>query len=226
MTTNETEVAARTRPAGGKSYVILISGRGSNMRALIDAQLPGHCAAVISNRPDAEGLAWAEARGVPTLVVDHKAYASREDFDLALAETIERCAPDLVLLAGFMRVLGQAFVLRFNGRLINIHPSLLPAFPGLHTHRAALAAGVRIHGCTVHFVTPSLDCGPIVTQAAVPVCPDDSEKTLAARVLELEHVVYAQAARWFLEGRLDVANGRVLLAGVANYDGALLVPQG
>ncbi len=209
-----------------KTYVILISGRGSNMQALIAAKLPGRCAAVISNRPDADGLAWAAARGVPTAVVDHKAYASREAFDAALAAEIERHAPDLVLLAGFMRVLGQAFVERFDGRMLNIHPSLLPSFPGLHTHRSALAAGVRIHGCTVHFVTPSLDCGPIVIQAAVPVQPDDSEEALASRVLAQEHVVYAQAAAWFLEGRIVIDAGRVRLAGDAGYAGALRVPQG
>lgn len=209
-----------------KSYVILISGRGSNMQALIDAQLPGRCAAVIANRPDAAGLAWAAARGVPTAVVDHKAYATRDAFDAALAAEIERHAPDLVLLAGFMRVLGQAFVERFNGRMLNIHPSLLPAFPGLHTHAAALASGVRIHGCTVHFVTPALDCGPIVVQAAVPVLPDDTEAALAARVLAQEHCVYAQAARWFLDDRLTVEHGQVRLrdaaAGAAQ---ALRVPQ-
>jgi len=226
MTTNTHAAATRPDAAKDKSYVILISGRGSNMQALIDAKLPGRCAAVIANRPDAAGLAWAAAQSVPTLVVDHKAYASREEFDVALAAAIERHAPDLVLLAGFMRVLGQAFVLRFNGRLLNIHPSLLPAYPGLHTHRAALAADAKIHGCTVHFVTPALDCGPIVAQAAVPVRPDDSEETLAARVLAQEHIVYAQAARWFLEGRLAVADGRVRLDGAAAYDGALIVPQG
>ncbi len=208
-----------------KSYVILISGRGSNMQALIDAKLPGRCAAVIANRPDAAGLAWAAARGVPTAVVDHKAFASREAFDQALADEIERHAPDLVLLAGFMRVLGADFVARFNGRLLNIHPSLLPVFPGLHTHRSALETGVRIHGCTVHFVTPSLDCGPIAVQAAVPVLPGDTEATLAGRLLVQEHIVYPQAARWFLEGRLTIDGNRVSLAGDAACDGALRVPQ-
>ncbi|MDP1957201.1 MAG: phosphoribosylglycinamide formyltransferase, partial [Rhodocyclaceae bacterium] len=152
-----------------KRYVILISGRGSNMQSLIDARLPGVCSAVISNRPDAAGLAWAAARGVPTVVVDHKTFASRDDFDAALAAEIDRRGADLVLLAGFMRVLTEPFVQRFEGRLVNIHPSLLPAFPGLHTHEAALQTGVRVHGCTVHFVTPALDCGPIIVQAAVPV---------------------------------------------------------
>jgi len=209
-----------------QTYVILISGRGSNMQSLIDAKLPGRCAAVIGNRPDAAGLAWAAARGVPTAVVDHKAYAGREAFDRALGDEIERHQPALVLLAGFMRVLGNAFVERFAGRMLNIHPSLLPSFPGLHTHAAALTAGVRIHGCTVHFVTPSLDCGPIVVQAAVPVLPDDDESTLAARVLTQEHIVYADAARWFLDGRLSVADGRVRLADARDAADALRVPQG
>ncbi|HEX8962472.1 MAG TPA: phosphoribosylglycinamide formyltransferase [Rhodocyclaceae bacterium] len=208
-----------------KSYVILISGRGSNMQALIEARLPGRCAAVISNRPDAAGLAWAEARGVPTTVVDHKAYASRDAFDEALAAEIERHRPDLVLLAGFMRVLGQDFVTRFDGRLLNIHPSLLPAFPGLRTHASALAADVKIHGCTVHFVTPALDCGPIVIQAAVPVLPGDTEAALAARVLAQEHVVYPLAARWFLEGRIGIVDGHVRLAGSRDSEEVLRVPQ-
>jgi phosphoribosylglycinamide formyltransferase-1 len=208
-----------------KSYVILISGRGSNMEALIEAKLPGRCAAVISNRPDATGLAWARARGVPAVAVDHKAYASREEFDAALAAEIERHAPDLVLLAGFMRVLGQDFVTRFDGRMLNIHPSLLPAFPGLRTHVAALAADVKIHGCTVHFVTPALDCGPIVAQAAVPVLPGDTEADLAARVLAQEHLLYPQAARWFLEGRLRVVDGHATLAGASVGADALCVPR-
>ncbi len=207
-----------------KTYVILISGRGSNMQALIDAGLPGRCAAVISNRPDAAGLAWAQERGVATAVVDHKHFPTRDAFDQALTAEIERHAPDLVLLAGFMRVLGQDFVTRFNGRLLNIHPSLLPSFPGLHTHAAALAADVKIHGCTVHFVTPALDCGPIVAQAAVPVLPGDTEADLAARVLVQEHLIYPQAARWFLDGRIGIVDGHVRLAGIAGGEGALRVP--
>jgi phosphoribosylglycinamide formyltransferase-1 len=208
-----------------KNYVVLISGRGSNMQALLEADLPGRCTAVISNRPEAAGLAWAAARGVPTAVVDHKAYASRAEFDAALAAEIERHEADLVLLAGFMRVLGEEFVARFEGRLLNIHPSLLPVFPGLHTHAAALAAGVRIHGCTVHFVTSALDGGPIVVQAAVPVFDGDSEAQLAERVLVQEHLVYPAAARWFLEGRLTVAGGRARLAGEARSEQALRAPQ-
>lgn len=193
-----------------KHYVILISGRGSNMQALIDARLPGVCSAVISNRPAATGLAWAAARGVPTAVVDHKAFATRADFDTALAAEIERRGADLVLLAGFMRVLTEPFVRQFEGRLVNIHPSLLPSFPGLHTHEAALQTGVRVHGCTVHFVTPSLDCGPIIVQAVVPVLTDDTADTLAARVLAQEHIIYPQAARGILEGRCRLAAGRVV----------------
>ncbi|MDP1606870.1 MAG: phosphoribosylglycinamide formyltransferase [Rhodocyclaceae bacterium] len=193
-----------------KRYVILISGRGSNMQSLIDARLPGVCSAVISNRPDAAGLAWAAARGVPTVVVDHKTFASRDDFDAALAAEIDRRGADLVLLAGFMRVLTEPFVQRFEGRLVNIHPSLLPAFPGLHTHEAALQTGVRVHGCTVHFVTPALDCGPIIVQAAVPVLASDTADTLATRVLAQEHMVYPQAARGILEERCRLEGGRVI----------------
>ncbi|NWG31974.1 MAG: phosphoribosylglycinamide formyltransferase [Rhodocyclaceae bacterium] len=198
-----------------KRYVILISGRGSNMQALIEAQLPGQCVAVISNRPEAAGLAWAAGRGVPTRVVDHRQYPSREAFDAALAEEIERLGGELVLLAGFMRILTEGFVRRFSGRLINIHPSLLPAFPGLRTHEAALATGVRVHGCTVHFVTPALDCGPIIIQAAVPVLAADTSESLAARVLAQEHIIYPQAARAVLEGRCRLADGRVVWEGDA-----------
>jgi len=208
-----------------KSYVILISGRGSNMRSLLEADLPGRCAAVISNRPDAAGLDYARERGVATAVVDHKAFAGREAFDAALAAEIDRHAPDLVLLAGFMRVLGDPFVARYAGRMLNIHPSLLPAFPGLNTHAAALQLGVRIHGCTVHFVTPSLDAGPIVIQAAVAVLPGDDPARLAARVLEQEHLIYPQAARWFLEGRLRLADGRVELDDDPARPAALRVPD-
>ena len=170
-----------------KRIVILISGRGSNMEAIVQRATeegwPAQVAAVVSNRADAAGLAFASARGIATEVVDHKAFASREAFDAALAEAIDRHAPDLVLLAGFMRVLGEAFVRRYEGRMLNIHPSLLPAFPGLHTHRRALEAGCKAVGATVHFVTPQLDHGPIVMQSVVPVRSGDDEGTLAARVL-------------------------------------------
>ena len=164
-----------------KKYVILISGRGSNMEVLLNANLPGECAAVISNRPDASGLVFARNRGIYTAVIDHRQYQDRGDFDMALAEAIERHAPDLLLLAGFMRVLGNAFIERFADCMLNIHPSLLPAFAGLHTHREAMASGTKIHGCTVHFVTPTLDNGPIVIQAAVPVLDADDEESLRAR---------------------------------------------
>ena len=209
-----------------KNLVILISGRGSNLRALLEAGLPARAAAVISDRPGAAGLDIARNHGVPAGVLDHREYGSREAFDAALAGEIDRHTPDLVLLAGFMRVLSDAFVRRYEGRMLNIHPSLLPAFPGLHTHRRALQAGVRIHGCTVHFVTAALDSGPIVIQAAVPVLDGDDEDVLAARVLAQEHRIYPQAARWFLEGRLSlVPEGIVRVAGSAPQANALLVPE-
>lgn len=207
-----------------KRYVILISGRGTNMEAMLAADLPGQCAAVISNRPGASGLAYAAERGVATAVVDHQDYPDRAAFDAALAAAIDCHAPDLVVLAGFMRVLGDAFVRRYEGRMINIHPSLLPSFPGLKTHEAALAAGVRLHGATVHFVTAALDCGPIIIQAAVPVLAGDTAGTLAARVLEQEHVIYPQAVRWFLEERLRLSDGRILLDGEKAVSSVLLVP--
>jgi phosphoribosylglycinamide formyltransferase-1 len=191
--------------------VVLISGRGSNMQALLDAGVP--VSAVISNRAEAEGLAIAEARGIATRVVDHRGRAAREDFDAALAAEIERFAPRLVALAGFMRVLTPGFVGRYRERVLNIHPSLLPAFPGLHTHERALAAGVKVHGCTVHFVTAELDHGPIVAQAVVPVRSGDDAAALAARVLKQEHVIYPRAVRWFLEGRLALADGIVRVRG-------------
>ena len=204
-----------------KSIVILVSGRGSNMQAIVDAAIPGaHIAAIISNRPDAGALGFAAERGIASAVVDHKAYPDRTAFDAALADCIDRFQPDLLVLAGFMRVLTDDFVRRYAGRLINIHPSLLPSFPGLHTHRRALEAGVRVHGATVHFVTPTLDCGPIIVQAVVPVLAGDNEALLGARVLEQEHRIYPQAVRWFVDGRLSVdGQGRVHLAG--EYDHAV-----
>jgi phosphoribosylglycinamide formyltransferase-1 len=183
-----------------KRIVVLISGRGSNMEALLDAKLHGTIAAVISNNPAAAGLAVARARGVACAVVDHRAFSERRAFDDALATEVDRHEPHLVVLAGFMRVLTEPFVRRYRGRMLNIHPSLLPAFPGLDTHRRALAAGVRIHGCTVHFVTAHVDHGPIVIQAAVPVARGDTEALLAARVLRQEHRIYPQAVRWYCEG--------------------------
>ena len=196
-----------------KSIVILISGRGSNMEALLDARLPARVAAVISNNPQAKGLAAAQLRGVGTAVVDHRAFADRAAFDAALAAEIDRHRPDLVVLAGFMRVLTGPFIERFRGRLMNIHPSLLPAFPGLDTHRRALAAGAKTHGCTVHFVTPVVDDGPVIDQATVPVLPGDTEAELAARVLKEEHRIYPRAVRGFLEGRIRLAaDGTVAVA--------------
>ncbi|MCZ7563698.1 MAG: phosphoribosylglycinamide formyltransferase [Burkholderiales bacterium] len=191
--------------------VVLISGRGSNLRSIVEAGLP--VAAVIANQADAAGLTFARGRGVPTEVLEHRAFDSREAFDEALAAVVDRHAPRLVALAGFMRVLTAPFVVRYAGRLMNIHPSLLPAFPGLHTHTAALAAGVKVHGATVHFVTPELDRGPIVIQAAVPVLPGDDADRLAARVLAQEHVIYPRAIEWFLAGRLAVSGGTVTVTG-------------
>mgnify|MGYP001178181593 FL=1 len=209
-----------------KSIVILVSGRGSNMEAIVRAAIPGaRIAAVISNRPDAQGLAFAAAHGIATAVVDHRAHADRVAFDAALAEAIDAHAPDLVVLAGFMRILTDGFVRRYAGRLLNIHPSLLPSFTGLHTHRRALAAGVRVHGATVHFVTDQLDCGPVVIQAVVPVHADDDEAALAARVLAQEHRIYPQAVRWFVEERISIgADGRVRVAGEADPGPGWTVP--
>jgi phosphoribosylglycinamide formyltransferase-1 len=185
--------------------VVLISGRGSNMQALVDAGVP--VSAVVSNRGDAQGLEFAEGRGIATAVVEHGSFGERESFEAELGRAIERFSPRLVALAGFMRVLTPGFVSRYRERMLNIHPSLLPAFPGLHTHERALEAGVKLHGCTVHFVTAELDAGPIVIQAAVPVRAADTPQTLAARVLRQEHVIYPRAVRWFLDGRLVIQNG-------------------
>ncbi len=208
-----------------KKIVILISGRGSNMEAILNAHLPLHIAAVISNQPNALGLATAQSHAIPTAVVPHSAYASRGAFDSALAAEIDRHQPDVIVLAGFMRVLTEAFVTRYAGRMINIHPSLLPSFPGLHTHRRALEAGVRVHGCTVHFVTPGVDSGPIIMQAAVPVLAADDEDALAARVLAAEHRSYPQALRWICEDRVKLDdNGAVIYDGVAPAHGALIAP--
>jgi phosphoribosylglycinamide formyltransferase-1 len=208
-----------------KTLVILISGRGSNMEAVLDARLPARVAAVVSNNPAARGLEVAGKRGIATAVVDHRAFPDRAAFDAALTAEIDRHRPDLVVLAGFTRVLTPAFVEHYDGRIMNIHPSLLPAFPGLDTHRRALEAGVRIHGCTVHFVTPALDSGPIVVQAAVPVLAGDSEERLAARVLAQEHRIYPQAIRWYCEGRLRVGrDGAVTVDAARTQDGALTAP--
>jgi phosphoribosylglycinamide formyltransferase-1 len=198
--------------------VVLISGRGSNMEAIVRAcaaeAWTAQVVAVISSRPDAAGLAFAAAHGIDVVALDHKAYATRDAFDAALAQAIDVHLPDLVVLAGFMRVLGPEFVRRYAGRMMNVHPSLLPAFTGLHTHRRALAAGVKVAGATVHFVTADLDLGPIAAQAAVPVLPGDDERSLAERVLEREHVMLPRVVRWFVEGRLTIdAAGIVHVAG-------------
>ena len=203
-----------------KRVVILISGRGSNMEAIVQRCAaegwPAQVVAVLANRPDAKGLDFAAARGIATAVVDHRGFAARDEFDAALADCIDTFAPDLLVLAGFMRILGPAFVQRFEGRMLNIHPSLLPAFPGLHTHRRALQAGCKAVGATVHFVTPELDHGPIVMQSVVPVRPGDDEDALAARVLATEHVIYPLAVRWSVEGRLELRDGIVRHRGGAS----------
>jgi phosphoribosylglycinamide formyltransferase-1 len=197
----------------GKRIVVLISGRGSNMRSIVERCAsegwPAQVVAVISNRPGAGGLDFAATHGIATEVVDHQAFASRQDFDDALARAIDAHAPDLVVLAGFMRILGEAFVRRYEGRMLNIHPSLLPAYPGLHTHRRAIEAGCKLAGATVHFVTTALDHGPIVAQAVVPVLPGDDEDMLADRVLAREHVIYPLAVRWFVRGQLRMEQGIV-----------------
>ena len=196
-----------------KNIVILISGRGSNMEAILHAaaaeQWSARIAAVISNKADAAGLKTAEAAGVPAATVEHRNFPDRDSFDRALAETIDRFKPDLVVLAGFMRILTAGFVHHYQGRLLNIHPSLLPSFPGLATHQQALDAGVKFHGATVHYVTPELDHGPIVEQAVVPVLESDTESELAKRVLAQEHVIYPRAVRDIIEGRVWLDGDRV-----------------
>jgi phosphoribosylglycinamide formyltransferase-1 len=206
-----------------KKIVILISGRGSNMQALLTAKLSCHVAAVISNRADAEGLAIASQHGIATRIIPHRDYADRTSFDMALLEEIDRHQPDYIVLAGFMRILTEQFVNHYRGRLINIHPSLLPAYTGVNTHERALQDGVKIHGCTVHFVTPDLDHGPIIIQAAVPVLQNDTPQTLAARVLLEEHRIYAQAIRWLCGDRVRLdANGKVV-SDCAELLGAALI---
>jgi len=196
-----------------KRIVVLISGQGSNLDAIVRASeaqdWPGRVVAVISNRADARGLQSAQARGIPTEVLDHKGFADRAAFDAALAQVVDGHSPDLVVLAGFMRILTPGFVARYEGRMLNIHPSLLPAFTGLHTHRRAIEAGCKVAGATVHFVSAELDHGPIVAQAVVPVHAGDDEATLAARVLAAEHVLYPRAVGWFVKGELELKDGRV-----------------
>lgn len=196
-----------------KRIVVLISGRGSNMEAIVQACAaegwPARVAAVVSNRPDAAGLAFARARGIATAVVDHREHASRDSFDAALGTALDAFEPDLLALAGFMRILTPGFIARYAGRIVNVHPSLLPAFTGLHTHRRAIEAGCKVAGATVHFVTAELDHGPIIAQAVVPVLPGDTEQTLSARVLAREHQLYPRAVRWWAEGLLKLDGGIV-----------------
>jgi len=210
--------------------VVLISGRGSNLQAILDAiaagELPARVAAVISDQPGAAGLARARRAGVPAEVVAERGHGSRADYDRALMARIDRYRPGLVVLAGFMRILGPEFVRHYRHRLMNIHPSLLPAFRGLNTHARALAAGVREHGASVHFVTEDLDAGPVICQARVPVLPGDDADTLAARVLAQEHRLYPRAIRWFAEGRLSVEGGRVLLDGARRPEQGLAEDAG
>ena len=192
---------------------ILISGRGSNMEAIVRActaeRWPAKVVAVVANRPDAGGLAFAAGQGIATAVVDHKAHPHRDAFDATLADVLDGFAPDVVVLAGFMRILGSAFVRRFEGRLLNIHPSLLPAFAGLHTHRRAIEAGCKLAGATVHLVTPTLDHGPVIAQAVVPVLAGDTPQALADRVLAAEHRLYPLAVGWWVRGELRVDGGVV-----------------
>ena len=203
-----------------KNIVILISGRGSNMEAVVRAaqaeSWPARIAAVISNKPDAGGLAFAQSRGIPTAVVSNKEFATRAEFDARLQEVIDTFQPDLVVLAGFMRILTAPFVEHYAGRMLNIHPSLLPLFPGLHTHQQALDAGMLEHGATVHFVTAELDHGPSVLQARIPVLPGDTPDLLAARLLAEEHKIYPRAVRLFIEDRLVIEDGAVRI--VASMD--------
>ena len=231
--------AASVRPpepipgAGTPRLVVLISGRGSNLRSIVaatrDGSLPATVAGVVANRPEASGLAWAADEGIATRAVDHRGFADRAEFDAALDDTIDALAPvdgqnrPWVVLAGFMRVLGERFVQRYAGRLVNIHPSLLPLYPGLHTHRRAIEDRALMHGATVHLVTPALDHGPIVAQAAVPVLAGDDEDRLAARVLALEHRLYPQALRWLVQDRVTVRDGRVLIDDADAVAGRLLL---
>lgn len=226
-------MTAGAAPGALPAVVVLVSGRGSNLAALLEAGLPVRYAAVISSRAEAGGLAIARAHGIPAEFLEHRGFADRSAFDEALAQRIDAafaaagCADSgLVVLAGFMRILTAGFTARYAGRLVNIHPSLLPAFTGLHTHQRAIDAGVRVHGCSVHYVTAELDHGPIIAQAAVPVLPDDDADRLAARVLVQEHRLYPQVVRAWSEGRLGLGDdGRVRYQGRFDPDEGLRVPQ-
>ena len=207
---------------------VLISGRGSNLQALIDAcadaDYPADIVLVISNKPDAQGLKRAQAAGIATLTISHRDHDTRDQFDAAIGAALSEAGAELVCLAGFMRILGEAFVERWRDRLINIHPSLLPAFKGLNTQARAIDAGVRISGCTVHYVRPAMDDGPIIVQAAVPVLSGDDEDALAARILVAEHKAYPLAVRLIAEGRARVVNERVVIDGAADIEGLMLNP--
>ena len=209
--------------------VVLISGRGTNLSAILRAaaapDYPAEIVAVISNKPDATGLVLAQKAEIATVVVPSQGVSDREVYDQALLTAIDRLQPELVILAGFMRILTPGFVAHYAGRMMNIHPSLLPAFTGMHTHQRALDAGVHIHGCTVHFVTAELDHGPMIAQAAVPVYAEDDASILAARVLKEEHRIYPEAVRWFAEGRLKVVGQRVLLSDEVLNPNALIMPS-
>ena len=207
-----------------QSLVILISGRGSNMQALLEARHRFDRITVVSNNPQAVGLEIAGKYGVKTVALDHRSFPDRQSFDTALAQTIDAYQPKLIALAGFMRILSDGFVQRYQNRMINIHPSLLPAFPGLGTHARALQEGVKIHGCTVHFVTPQLDHGPIIVQAAIPVLPHDTEETLAVRVLQQEHRIFPEAVRWFMEDRIQLIANRVVIADSCTDETTLFSP--
>ena len=205
--------------------VVLISGSGSNLQAIIDqanADLPVEIRAVISNREDAYGLERARTAGIEIQVLDHKPYPDRDSYDQALIELIDEFQPGAVALAGFMRILSAGFVHHYRGRLFNIHPSLLPKYRGLHTHKKALEAGDKVHGASVHFVTEELDGGPLVLQVKVPVEKNDTEETLAARVLTQEHVIYPQVLRWFAEGRIQMGNDHLLMDGEV-HDGPVVI---
>ncbi|MBK5960667.1 phosphoribosylglycinamide formyltransferase [Rhodoplanes elegans] len=222
--------AEKTRTGAGRARVaILISGRGSNMAALIEAAadpaFPAEIVLVLSNRPDAAGLLRAAEAGIPTEVVDHKPFGKdREAFDRAMDAVLRDHGIEIVCLAGFMRLLSAWFVGAWEGRMINVHPALLPSFKGLDTHARALTAGVRLHGATVHLVVPEMDSGPIIVQGAVPVGDDDTEASLAVRVLAVEHRIYPLALRWLAEGRIMVADGRCRISGAAAPEGAMIAP--
>lgn len=211
-----------------KRVAVLISGRGSNMQALVEAAaapgFPAEIASVISNRPDAPGLQWAAAKGIATVALDHKAYADRAAFDAKLHDTLKAAAIDLVALAGFMRIFTPGFVVKWQGSMINVHPSLLPLFPGLDTHARAIEAGVKLAGCTVHFVTAELDGGPIIAQAAVPVAPDDTPDTLAARVVKAEHQIYPQVLKWVASGQVTLETAGTACYGAIEADASLISP--